>query len=175
MRTLPHCSAPMDYNRIASSISMTGISSLIGYLRRQASQMRPSSASVKWISPLHFGHANMSSNSLLMLMSLPPMDNIWESPGVECPHNLILVGCPNKRKIPYIQGLGNLIRDCVRPFTVGKTLAGAPVVPPSKRAASDNSLQFQQPSKTSWSRPRRYVRCDCWVSRLMKGRPNIGW
>src|SRR5947209_419833 len=56
---------------IASSMSMTGISSLIGYISLQARQTSPSPFSFSAMSPLHFGHARIASNSLSIGM-LPP-------------------------------------------------------------------------------------------------------
>ena len=53
-------------------MSMTGISSLMGYMRRHVLHIRPSPVSFKWISPLHLGHAKISNNSLLIVI-LPPV------------------------------------------------------------------------------------------------------
>src|SRR6059036_1549897 len=56
---------------IASSMSMTGMSSLIGYISLQARQTSPSPFSLSAMSPLHLGHARIASNSLSIAMFTP--------------------------------------------------------------------------------------------------------
>src|SRR5437016_11639845 len=58
---------------IASSMSMTGMSSLIGYINLQARQTSPSPFSLSAISPLHLGHARIASNSLSIGITEPPV------------------------------------------------------------------------------------------------------
>src|SRR3989454_4550728 len=58
---------------IASSMSMTGISSLIGYISLQARQTSPSPFSLSAMSPLHLGHARIASNSLSIGMFTSPL------------------------------------------------------------------------------------------------------
>src|SRR5207244_2919472 len=58
---------------IASSMSMTGMSSLIGYISLQARQTSPSPFSFSAMSPLHFGHARIASNSLSIAMFTSPL------------------------------------------------------------------------------------------------------
>src|SRR3989442_14753240 len=60
---------------IASSISMTGMSSLIGYISLQARQTSPSPFSLSAMSPLHLGHARIASNSLSIGITEPPVVN----------------------------------------------------------------------------------------------------
>src|SRR2546427_6482545 len=48
---------------IASSMSMTGMSSLIGYISLQARQTSPSPFSFSAMSPLHFGHARSEEHT----------------------------------------------------------------------------------------------------------------
>src|SRR5207247_1312872 len=57
---------------IASSMSMTGMSSLIGYISLQARQTSPSPFSLSAMSPLHLGHARIASNSLSIGMFSSP-------------------------------------------------------------------------------------------------------
>jgi hypothetical protein len=63
----------------ASSMSITGMSSFIGYMSLQASQIRPSCASVSLISPLHLGQQSMSSSSLLIGIIPPYIFVSWLS------------------------------------------------------------------------------------------------
>src|SRR5437667_12042750 len=56
---------------IASSMSMTGMSSLIGYISLQARQTSPSPFSLSAMSPLHLGYARIASNSLSIAMFTP--------------------------------------------------------------------------------------------------------
>src|SRR2546425_7505163 len=60
---------------IASSMSMTGMSSLIGYISLQARQTSPSPFSLSAMSPLHLGHARIASNSLSIGITDPPVVN----------------------------------------------------------------------------------------------------
>lgn len=57
----------------ASSISMMGMSSLMGYMSLHESQMRPLPSSFSLMSPLHFGQASISNNSLLNAI-FPPFN-----------------------------------------------------------------------------------------------------
>jgi hypothetical protein len=45
----------------------------MGYISRQDSQMRPSPASLRCMSPLHLGHANISNKSLLIVIFFTPL------------------------------------------------------------------------------------------------------
>lgn len=81
--TFTHC--PSREGSSASSISMTGIPSRMGYRRPHASQMILSLASSSRTSPLQAGQARISKNSLSITPLPPHMSKTTLSPYISHP------------------------------------------------------------------------------------------